>query len=56
MKELAFEEDRTYYLQALSLPIPPGDRVGAQPLPWNTTQLARPVPSTEADLNPSVRN
>lgn len=55
MKELAFEEDRTYYLQALSLPIPPGDRVGTQPLPWNTTQLARPVPSAEADLNPSVR-
>lgn len=56
MRELAFEEDRTYYLQALNLPIPAGDREGGQMMQWNAANFAMPIPAIEADLNPSVRN
>ena len=55
MRELAFEDDRLYYLQALSMPIPPGDRVGEQPLDWKSAQFAMPIPSTETDVNPNAR-
>ncbi len=54
MRELAFEEDRLYYLQALDLPIPPGDRVGTGPEPWNSPRFAMPIPSIETDLNPGA--
>ncbi|WP_373549224.1 RagB/SusD family nutrient uptake outer membrane protein [Haliscomenobacter sp.] len=55
MKELAFENDRLYYLQALSLPIPAGDRADQTPIPWNDTRFAMPIPASESDLNPGVR-
>jgi hypothetical protein len=55
MRELAFEDDRLYYLQALSLPIPAGDRAGEPPLDWKSDRFAMPIPSIETDLNPNVR-
>lgn len=55
MRELAFEDDRLYYLQSLSLPIPPGDRTGEAPLDWKSERLAMPVPAIESDLNPNAR-
>jgi len=56
MRELAFENDRQYYQQALSLPIPPGDRTGVTPLDWKSTALVMPIPSTETDVNPNAGN
>ncbi|GAA4465930.1 hypothetical protein GCM10023189_47330 [Nibrella saemangeumensis] len=55
MRELAFEDDRLYYLQALSLPIPAGDRAGEQPLDWKSDRFAMPLPARETDLNPNAR-
>jgi len=55
MRELAFEEDRLYYLQALDLPILPGDRADSGPEPWNSPRFAMPIPSIETDLNPGAR-
>lgn len=55
MRELAFEDDRLYYLQALKLPIPSGDRTEAA-LPWNTDKLAMPIPATETNINPNANN
>jgi hypothetical protein len=54
MRELAFEDDRLYYLQALSLPIPAGDRgTGAEA--WNSPLFAIPIPAIESDVNPNAR-
>lgn len=55
MKELAFENDRLYYLQALSLPIPAGDRADQSTIPWNDARFAMPIPASETDLNPGAR-
>jgi len=55
MRELAFEDDRLYYLQALGLPIPAGDRQGEQPLDWKSDRFAMPLPAIETDLNPNAR-
>lgn len=55
MRELVFEDDRLYYLQALSMPIPPGDRVGESPLDWKSDRFAMPIPSTETNINPNAR-
>lgn len=56
MKELAFEGDRLYYLQAVGLAIPAGDRVGVTPVDWKSTTFAMPVPSTETSVNPNAGN
>jgi hypothetical protein len=55
MKEMAFEEDRLYYLQALRLPIPPGDRQSSE-LPWDSPVFVMQIPASETDLNPNVSN
>ncbi len=55
MRELAFENDRLYYLQALSLPIPAGDRADQATIPWNSDKFAMPLPNTEVDVNPGAR-
>lgn len=39
VKELAFEGDRLDFLRAAHLDIPPGDRAGIQPLPYNSTNF-----------------
>ncbi len=54
MRELAFEDDRLYYLQAISAPIPPGDRTGVAPLDWKSPTLVIPLPNIETDVNPGA--
>jgi starch-binding outer membrane protein, SusD/RagB family len=51
MKEMAFEGDRLHYLQALKLPIPPGDRQGVAAIPYNSPGLWFRLPQRELDLN-----
>jgi hypothetical protein len=53
-KELCFESDRLFYLQALKVNIPNGDR-GAGDLPFNSPKLIWPLPKTELELNPALR-
>lgn len=50
MKELSFEGDRLYYLQALKQPLPPGDREGVQALSFPHTGLYWQIPQTELDF------
>ncbi len=50
MVELAFEGDRVYYLQALRLPIPNGDR-NTSTIPFNSTSLVWALPLREGELN-----
>lgn len=52
MIELAFEDDRIYYLQAMKTDIPPGERIATPPFPYGQVEL--PVPQTEADINPNI--
>nr|MBI1229245.1 RagB/SusD family nutrient uptake outer membrane protein [Cytophagales bacterium] len=52
MKELVFEDDRLYYLQATQQDIPNGDR-GPGSLPWNS-RTWQTIPQTEIDLNPNI--
>ncbi|MGB3586837.1 MAG: RagB/SusD family nutrient uptake outer membrane protein [Tunicatimonas sp.] len=52
MIELAFEDDRIYYLQAMQMDIPPGERIATSPFPYGQVEL--PIPQTEADINPNV--
>lgn len=52
MKELVFENDRLYYLQALQREIPNGDR-GPGTIDW-TARTWQPVPQKELDLNPNI--
>ena len=52
IKELAFEGDRTDYLRAAKLDIPPGDRNTAA-LPFDTEKLIWVIPQSEIDLNQS---
>jgi tetratricopeptide (TPR) repeat protein len=54
MKELTFENDRLYYLQAIGAPIPPGDRIGVTPLDWKSPTLVIPIPNIETDVNPNA--
>lgn len=49
IKELAFEGDRFHYLQALRLPIPPGDR-DAAPVPFPYEGLYWKLPQSELDF------
>lgn len=50
MKELGFEGDRLYYLQALRLPLPPGDREGIAEIPFPHAGLYWPIPQREQDF------
>lgn len=52
MKELVFEDDRLYYLQATQQEIPNGDR-GSGSIPW-TSRTWQSIPQIEIDLNPNV--
>jgi tetratricopeptide (TPR) repeat protein len=53
MRELAFEDDRLYYLQAIGQPIPPGDR-NEPPLDWKSPRFKIPLPNIETDINPNA--
>jgi hypothetical protein len=55
-KELIFEQDRLYYLQALGINIPPGDRTGVAPIDWKSDVFAMPIPAYETDRNPNANN
>lgn len=50
MIEMAFEGDRTHYLQALQVDIPNGDR-GAGSISWNDSGLWFPIPEREKEVN-----
>jgi starch-binding outer membrane protein, SusD/RagB family len=52
-KELSFESDRLFYLQALKINIPNGDR-GSGELPFNSPTFLWPIPQREKELNPSL--
>ena len=54
MKELAFENDRLFYLEAIGAPIPPGDRTGTAPLDWKSPTLVIPIPDIETNVNPNA--
>jgi starch-binding outer membrane protein, SusD/RagB family len=50
IKELSFEGDRLFYLQALKLPLPAGDREGVMPLAFPHNNLFWPLPQSELDF------
>jgi hypothetical protein len=50
-KELSFESDWLFYLQALKINIPNGDR-GSGEIPYNSPLLIWPLPQYETDINP----
>jgi hypothetical protein len=49
---MGFEGRRLFYLQALQLPVPPGDRPGVSPIPYNDPSLVRDLPRAELTRNP----
>ena len=55
-RELIMEQDRLYYLQAVGLPIPAGDRANTAPLDWKSDKIAMPIPAYETDRNPNANN
>ena len=52
IKEMGFEGRRLFYLQALQLPVPPGDRAGVNPIPYDDPSLVRDLPRAELTRNP----
>lgn len=52
-KELAGEADRLFYLQALKINIPNGDRDSGS-IPYNSENLRWQLPQKEYDLNPNL--
>lgn len=52
-KELSFESDRLFYLQALKINIPNGDR-GTGEIPYNNIKILWPLPQRERELNSSL--
>ncbi len=50
IKELSYEGDRLLYLQALKLPLEPGDRTEAATVAFPHTGLYWPIPQTELDF------
>lgn len=52
-KELSFESDRLFYLQALKINISNGDR-GTGELPYNSPSFIWPIPQYEREINPSL--
>ncbi|RMG60975.1 MAG: RagB/SusD family nutrient uptake outer membrane protein [Bacteroidetes bacterium] len=55
MKEMFFEGDRLWYLQAQQIDIPNGDR-GAGSVPYNSAGLYYEIPDQELDLNTVYQN
>jgi len=53
-KELFFEGDRLYYLQALRGEVGPGDRENQECLQWNSDKLYWPIPEREQNLNDNI--
>ena len=50
IKEMGFEGDHLYYLQAMKLPLKPGDRVGFPVDPFPHENLYWPIPQIETDF------
>lgn len=50
IKEMAFEGDRLYYLQALNLPIPPGDRIDTPAIAPPYDNFYWRLPQSELDF------
>lgn len=48
--ELAFEGDRLFYLQAMQLPLNPGDREGVEPIPYPHENMYWVIPQIEQDF------
>ena len=54
IKEMGFEGRRLFYLQATQQQVPPGDRVGAQMIPYSDPSLVRDLPRVELVRNPAI--
>ena len=52
-RELFFEGDYLFYLQALKKDIPKNDGPGTS-VPWNAKTLYWPIPNAEYDYNPEL--
>ncbi|MFW5767456.1 MAG: RagB/SusD family nutrient uptake outer membrane protein [Bacteroidota bacterium] len=50
LKELSFEGDRLYYLQALEMPLPPGERTSVNEVSFPHTGIYFPIPQKEDDF------
>ncbi len=50
LREMSFEGDRLYYLQALKLPLPAGERSGESEIAFPHTGLYWPIPQSETDF------
>jgi hypothetical protein len=55
-REMAFEQDRLFYLQAVGINVPPGDRAGTAALDWKSDKFAMPIPAYETNVNPNGGN
>jgi hypothetical protein len=55
-REMAFEQDRLFYLQAVGINVPPGDRAGTAALDWKSDKFAMPIPAYETNINPNGGN
>ena len=53
-KELCFESDRLFYLQALKINIPNADRDAGEII-YNSPKLIWPLPKYEIEINPTLR-
>lgn len=56
LRELCFEGDRLWNLKRLKLPVGPGDRAGAAPLPWDGLETVLKFFLAEQDKNPLLIN
>jgi hypothetical protein len=56
IRELAFEGDRLHNLRRMKQDIPPGERAGATPLPWNGLELVLKYSSLDIASNPLLEN
>ena len=54
IKEMGFEGRRLFYLQGTQQPVPPGDRAGTSPIPYNDPSLVRVLPRAELTRNPAL--
>lgn len=50
IRELAFEGDRLLYLQALQMPVPPGERAGVAEVPFPYDGMYWTIPQDELDF------